>query len=468
MTALDRALIKALHQPSSRSGKAPGETPRVATLAATSPAVPLSQALAELAKGEESWQSTELGSATAVVDHDLSSTSGRETGGEGYRQSAVAEPTTAPVGPTIAALLDEAFPATAATQPTTAAVSQSIAAWLDEALAFQTTTVTGPATAVVSSSIAALASHAQTFQATTVTVESPSPTELPCEEPAGYSEKQPESEAELPVRAEEDDQVGPTPPDAASHPEQVADQCEPANVACEAPAETAIEAPAEPAWRPLLQVDRVIWPTIHGRLQTTAAIQEMADGLLSICASGSKVLGLTSCAPGEGVTTILLAAARKLLSQGRKVALVDANWGNPQLAQSLGLLPQIGWEETLCGGLPLEEVVIESLADGLAVLPVREPSASEITEAQIAASLDILAREFDVVLVDLGPLAQVEEGDSPAHEGASAHRAAARMDAVILVQNVRLTTPSRLAAARGRLAASNLRCAGTIQNFVAG
>ena len=99
-------------------------------------------------------------------------------------------------------------------------------------------------------------------------------------------------------------------------------------------------------------------------------------------------------------------------SQGRKVVLVDANWSNPQLAQSLGLLPQIGWEETLCGGLPLEEVVIESLADGLAVLPVREPSASTIATAQIAASFDILAREFDVVLVDLGPLAQVEDEDA--------------------------------------------------------
>ena len=45
---------------------------------------------------------------------------------------------------------------------------------------------------------------------------------------------------------------------------------------------------------------------------------------------------------------------------------------------------------------------------------------------------------------------------------------AARMDAVVLVQNVRVTTPNRLAEVRQRLAASNLRYAGTIQNFVAG
>ena len=233
---------------------------------------------------------------------------------------------------------------------------------------------------------------------------------------------------------------------------------------------TISQAPSETPWRPLLQVDRVVWPSIHSRLQTTAAaaVQQMADGLLSLCASGGKVLGLTSCASGEGVTTLMLAAARTLASQGRKIVLVDANWSNPQLAQSLGLLPEIGWEETLCGGLPLEEVVIESLADGLAVLPVRGPSASTIAQGQIAASFEVLAREFDVVLVDLGPLAQVEDEETPSHERIPWRDVAARMDAVILVQSVRVTTPNRLADVREHLAASNLRYAGTIQNFVAG
>ncbi len=227
---------------------------------------------------------------------------------------------------------------------------------------------------------------------------------------------------------------------------------------------TISQEPQETAWRPLLQVDRVVWPGIYHRLQTAAptAIQQMTEGLLSICASGSKVLGLASCAHGEGVTTLLLAAARRLLSQDRKVVLVDANGSNPQLAQCLGLLPQIGWEETLSGGLPLEEVVIESLEDGLAVLPVRSPPANTVAPGQIAASLEILAREFDVVLVDLGPLAQFED------EETSLREVAARMDAVILVQNIRVTPPNRLAEVRARLAASNVRHAGTIQNFVAG
>ena len=188
----------------------------------------------------------------------------------------------------------------------------------------------------------------------------------------------------------------------------------------------------------------------------------MTDGLQTIGDSGRRIIGLASCASGEGVTTLLSAAARKLLSRGRKVALVDGNFGNPQLARCLGLLPQIGWEESLCNGLPLEEVVIESLADGLAVLPVRESPSSAITKVAIAVGLEILAREFDFVLVDLGPMDEIEDDSSPAHD------VTARMDAVVLVQNVNVTPPNRLADVREQLAASDLRYAGTIQNFVAG
>jgi hypothetical protein len=116
----------------------------------------------------------------------------------------------------------------------------------------------------------------------------------------------------------------------------------------------------------------------------------------------------------------------------------------------------------------LEEVVIESLDDGLAVLPLIEPPAITIERAAIAASLEILAREFDIVLVDLGALGNDEDDDASSREGTPSRQVAAQMDAVILVQNVRATTPNRLAEARERLAATNVRHAGTIQNFVAG
>ncbi len=232
------------------------------------------------------------------------------------------------------------------------------------------------------------------------------------------------------------------------------------------PAQNVTFGPAktEPTWAPLLQVDRVVWPTIHNRLQGTAkaAISLMTDGLQSIGDSGRKVIGLASASRGEGVTTLLSAAARNLLERGRKVVVVDSHWDNPQLARTLGLLPQIGWEETLSGGLPIEEIVIESLADGLAVLPVREPPASAVTKTAIGTSLETLAGHFDFVLVDLGSLSEIADKSTPAHA------VALHMDAVVLVHNVRVTPPHRLTEVHRRLAESKMRYAGTIQNFVAG
>jgi Mrp family chromosome partitioning ATPase len=341
----------------------------------------------------------------------------REAEGEAHLRPSAIQPSPARIGPSVTALLDEAFRATA--------LGPSVATLLREV--DHARTATPQTTSPVEPSAAALLDEA--FQVKQVAIGSPSPTEI--------------------------DNTTPASPEASTA-SDAAPTTPPAHTVTVAPA------PGETAWRPLLQVDRVVWRGIHDRLQTTAtaAIDQITDRLLSLCASGSNILGMASCASGEGVTTMVLAVAQKLVSQGRKIVLVDANWSNPQLAQTLRLLPRYGWEDALCGGLPLEEIVIESLADGLAVLPARKRPARAIAQAQVAASLDILAREFDVVLVDLGPLVQVENEDS------SSHNVVARMDAVILVQNVRVTTPDRLAEVCRRLVASNLRLSGTIQNAV--
>ena len=164
--------------------------------------------------------------------------------------------------------------------------------------------------------------------------------------------------------------------------------------------------------------------------------------------------------------TLLLASGRRLANQGLRVVLVDANLTNPQVAQSLGLLPEVGWEETLSGRLPLEEVTIESVADRLAVLPVHDPVASPSQavpdESRVAGSLETLAANYDAVLIDLGSLEGLAGASGPMGRGLRQ-----RMDAVILVQNVRATTPNRLAELRSGLATAGIVHAGTIQNFVA-
>ena len=206
-----------------------------------------------------------------------------------------------------------------------------------------------------------------------------------------------------------------------------------------------------PKWHPMLQVDRIVWPSACSRLQGMAAeaLDQMVDGLRKIQSSGKKVIGMASCGDGEGVSTLLLAAARRMSSQGLNVAVVDANLARPTLASAIGLLPQLGWENALSGDTPLEDVVIESEADHLAILPTIHAPA-ELSAEAVESHLATLAENFDSVLVDLGSL---YAADGQWNDAAS--EIGARTGGMILVQNVRKTTPNRLADAQSHLEQSS-------------
>jgi len=225
--------------------------------------------------------------------------------------------------------------------------------------------------------------------------------------------------------------------------------------------------PEQPSFRPMLQVERFVWPDICSRLEETAAeaLGRVADGVATAAAAGRKVVALCGCRRGEGATTMLLCAARRLARPGRKVVVVDADLANPRIARRMSLVPDFGWEEVLRGTQPLEEAVIECSSKPLAVLPVCNPvkgdRSSEECDARLAQDLRTLAEHYDLVLVDWGPLDDLESIDRPRQ-----CRIGERLDAVALVHNARLTEPSRLAALRHCLAATGIAELGVIENFL--
>jgi Mrp family chromosome partitioning ATPase len=215
--------------------------------------------------------------------------------------------------------------------------------------------------------------------------------------------------------------------------------------------------PLGEVFRPAFQVEQFAWSAGATRLGRAAGIQldRLADGLADGPAEGRRVAALAGCRRGEGCTTLLLCGARRLAERGLKVIMVDADFDAPALARRLGLLPETGWEDVLAGRLPVGEAVIESHADGLAVLPLRGPLAADAGALPTARTFATLRKHYDLVLVDLGqldPLAQ-----SVARQG---------IDAVVLVHHVRLTPPEELAGMGGRLAASGIWQAGVAENFV--
>ncbi len=219
----------------------------------------------------------------------------------------------------------------------------------------------------------------------------------------------------------------------------------------------AVILPLGEVFRPAFQVEQFAWSAGATRLGRAAGIQldRLADGLAEGLAEGRRVAALAGCRRGEGCTTLLLCAARRLAERGLKVIMVDADFDTPALGRRLGLLPEAGWEDVLAGRLPVGEAVIESHADGLAVLPLRGSLAADAGALPTAQTFATLRKHFDLVLVDLGQLDPVAQ--SVARQG---------IDAVVLVRNVRLTPSEEVAGIGERLAASGIWEAGVAENFV--
>jgi Mrp family chromosome partitioning ATPase len=220
-------------------------------------------------------------------------------------------------------------------------------------------------------------------------------------------------------------------------------------------------------FQPMLQVDHFAWPKICQRLESAAAaeLDRLAGSLMAAAKQGLKVVGIGSGQRGDGATTMLLCAARRLAKQNVKTVLVDADLAEPQLAKRLGLLPQLGWEDVAAGRQPVEEVLVESVADRLAVMPLCAPLAiadfSYASQRIMAESLLTLRKNYDLVLMDLGPLEIPQSLDDLASNGLNC-----RIDAVTFVHKMGKILATCLPAVRKTLASAGVAVTGVVENFV--
>ncbi len=214
------------------------------------------------------------------------------------------------------------------------------------------------------------------------------------------------------------------------------------------------------------QVDQFTWPRLCRRLIARAAgeLDRLADALMAANMQGQKVLAVAGYHRGEGATTLLLCAARRLAERGIKPVLVDADLAQPRLAKRLGVQPQFGWDETEEEeGRSLDQAIVEATANNVALLPAREPSAEGHRPAgdpaRLPVCLGILREHYDMVLVDLGPLEEAESAQD------AMRRTARLVDAVVLVRNHRLTSAERLAACQEQLTEAGTVVVGIVENF---
>jgi Mrp family chromosome partitioning ATPase len=214
--------------------------------------------------------------------------------------------------------------------------------------------------------------------------------------------------------------------------------------------------------KPALEVDAVRWPALCDAIRSrlAARFESFAEQLAG-AESPRQIIAITGIDRGEGRSTLALCLARQLSAANRSVVLVDADFSNPGLIQQLSVRVDRGWEAVLRGEKALWDVMIDSIADRVAFVPLTPEVVVDGVPAaqQLANTFAELADHFEFVLIDAGPLG----GESATSQWLL--DSAAGVHGVILAHDVRRQSASRIAAVCLQLAEAKHRQLGIAEMF---
>jgi len=216
------------------------------------------------------------------------------------------------------------------------------------------------------------------------------------------------------------------------------------------------------------------WPKVCLALEAKAAraLDRVAEAILGATREGKKAIGFVSVRRGEGATTLLLCAARRLAERGGRVLVAEANLRHPDLTDQLNVAPQVGWEQLGQRCRTVQEVLIESQADGVTLLPWcgearRGDEGWGRVGAALAEALRDLRQVYDIVLLDLGALEELEEPSAGAQKDGAVENLLGCIEGLVVVRNVRPgVSQVDIGALRQRLHAAGITVVGIVDNCV--
>jgi protein-tyrosine kinase len=204
------------------------------------------------------------------------------------------------------------------------------------------------------------------------------------------------------------------------------------------------------------------WPALVLSLERDwgARFERMAQLLLAARQKqGLKVILFTSCHRAEGRTTLVLTLARALSRQPIRTLVLDADLTGPMVARLLGLRPQLGLEDVIEHGAAIADALVDSPDDHLTLLPMQTAVARPrefLASPAWTCTLARLRRDFDLILVDGGPL----------FTGLSAALLHRSVDAAVLVRHRGMTGDRAVLRAREVLEAGGIPLLGSAETFV--
>jgi Mrp family chromosome partitioning ATPase len=227
----------------------------------------------------------------------------------------------------------------------------------------------------------------------------------------------------------------------------------------------AAQPPDRPArFRPQWEVDTFDWPTVCLRVAERVGgdLRRAIQDLTQRSSPAGNVLLMTGRSRGEGRTTLAICLARQAAREGASVALIDADFTNPQLANRLGIAAELGLESVVGGPDNVDAACIQAVSEKVSLLPLMRRLRPDDSQWQprTATAVARLAQEFDLVVVDAGPISQntvdLSRDIRPLVELAA-----------VIVHDARKTTREELQSVATRVHEAQLRMVGIIENFAA-
>lgn len=134
--------------------------------------------------------------------------------------------------------------------------------------------------------------------------------------------------------------------------------------------------------------------------------------LVTAEANNMQVIQVGSPEPGDGKTTLVSNLALALASSGKRVLLIDADLRRPMATRLFGLRQEVGLVDVLRGEVALENAIVETVVDGLSILPSGRPpqNPAELLEGGQFRQLIARARSLaDIILIDAPPILAVSD-----------------------------------------------------------
>lgn len=158
------------------------------------------------------------------------------------------------------------------------------------------------------------------------------------------------------------------------------------------------------------------WPSLCAALlgQTRNGFVRLSAELTDLASQGIAAIGFSGSERGSGRTSVLLTLAQVLTTiDDPPFLLIDLDFGHPDLAPSLGLSPARGLCEVLRSESTLNDAILQRPGTNLHVLPLVEQcefrNVSPLLGQQFMRVMRDIRGEFGLILVDLGPVAQVSQ-----------------------------------------------------------